>query len=327
MSFICNFTNDSDCSSLFENISVAFTAIQATVSIFIVLSSIPINFLLMAAMIAHRRFLDTSIIIAISVLISNIILTLFLTGGTVITSIARSWLLGYWGCQVIAFVGIIGLISRWVAVGLVSFDRFCRVFWPFFYQRHEKKVIGLLLILTWAIAIIESAVLWVTDNFAFNAAIPGCMFKEPRERSRIQAATAIGFIICIILGFLLPTLLYTIMYCKARQVRKRNRVAPMTVEDPNTASEREAKRRANRATLIYALMMVAFGAVHIPLVGNMLLRYLLQGKIPDHVTIILGYSLNTLVRFYVLGDVIIIITNKQQREAVKKLLIKWKIIK
>ena len=304
---------------------MSFTAIQATLAIIIVLTSIPINLLLIAAMIVHRKDLDKSFIVAISVLISNIIVTVFFTGEIAITSIARSWLFGYWGCQIIAFIGCCGLISRWMVVGLVSLDRFSRVFWTFVYQRHEKKIIISLLVTSWTIAIIHPTVLWSCDSFVFNIAVPGCLYTESPETTKVQAAVVhIGTTICLFFGLLLPGVLYTIMYCKARQIRKKNRVAPISTENPDTTSAREAQRRANRATLTYVLMMVAFIAVNIPIVVNVLVRLVFHISAPSNIIIPISFLFRILVRSYVLIDVVIILTDKQHRDAVKKL---WKLMK
>ena len=53
-----------------------------------------LNGLLIAAMVIYCRELDLSLLMSISVLISNIIVSVFFTGSTAITSIGRSWLFG-----------------------------------------------------------------------------------------------------------------------------------------------------------------------------------------------------------------------------------------
>ena len=221
-------------------------------------------------------------------------------------------------CQIIAFIGTIGLISRWIAVGLVSLDRFCRVFWPFVYQRHETKIIIYLLSSSWAVAISVSIVMWLSKTFAFNIAVPGCLFSEAPDMDKLHAfAIGIGFLVCLILGLILPTILYTIMYCKARQIHKKT---PVVADTPdNAASAREAQRKANRGTLIYVLMMIVFIGVNVLIVGNIFVRVNLQKNLS---TILIEFWFH--IRSYVLGDVAIIFTNKQQRDAVKKLIKKWK---
>ena len=326
MSFICNFTNDSDCSSLFEQVHVSFTAIQATLAIIIVLTSIPVNLLLIAAMIFYRKSQDKSIIISISVLISNTIVSVFLTGEIAITSIARSWLFGYWGCQIIAFIGTSGWISGSIAVGLVSFDRLCRVFWPFAYQRHEKKIIVTLLITSWTIAIIISTFLWLYNSYDFAIAIPGCVIIEAPDISVLE--TIVVYVVLAaspILGLLFPGIIYTIMYCKARKLRQKTQIGSVMAESPDMASAKEAQRRANRATLTYVLMMVVLIVVKILIITDIIVRVILHHlNVSTSIIVPIGFWFTIFICSYVLGDVVIILTDKQQRNAVKKLLSKLK---
>ena len=326
MAFFCNFTNDSDCSTLFEQVPVSFTVIQAILATVIILISIPINMLLIAAMIFYRKSQDKSIIISISVLISNTIVSVFVTGEIAITSIARSWLFGYWGCQIIAFIGTSGWISGSIAIGLVSFDRLCRVFWPFAYQRHEKKVVVTLVILSWAIAIIVSTLLWLCNSFAFALAVPGCVTIEAPDISVLETIVVYIVLAAIpILGLLFAGIIYTIMYCKARKLRQKIQVGSVMAESPDMASAKEAQRRANRATLTYVLMMVAFIIVNILIITDIIVRVILHSLDVSIIIIVpIGFFFTIFICSYVLGDVVIILTNKQQRDAVKKLLKKIK---
>ena len=110
----------------------------------------------MCAMVRHRSTLDSSIFLAISVLVSNTIVAIFLCGETVIVSLTRSWLLGYWGCQLIGIVIMFGALSRWMTIGCVSLDRFCRVFLPFSYPKIEQKIVVSLLVLSWTVSVVAS---------------------------------------------------------------------------------------------------------------------------------------------------------------------------
>ena len=319
MAFFCNFTNDSDCSILFEPVPVFFTLIQAILATVTILISIPINMLLIAAMIFYRKSQDKSIIISISVLISNTIVSVFVTGEIAITSIARSWLFGYWGCQIIAFIGTSGWISGSIAIGLVSFDRLCRVFWPFAYQRHEKKVVVTLVILSWTIAIIVSTLLWLCNSLA----VPGCVTIEAPEISVLE--TIVVYVVLAAIPILGLLFLGIIMYCKARKLRQKIQVGSVMAESPDMASTKEAQRRANRATLTYVLMMIAFIVVNILIITDIIVRVILHHlNVSTSIIVPIGFWFTIFICSYVLGDVVIILTDKQQRNAVKKLLSKLK---
>ena len=138
----CNTSDgDFDCSPVFEGVPLPISIIQAILAFIILLVSVFFNILLAMAIILYRRFLDKSLIVSVSILISNTAVSVFLNGGVFLTTVSQTWLLGYWGCQIFGVMAIGGSFSRWILVGLLSVDRFCRVFYPFRYARQEKKVL------------------------------------------------------------------------------------------------------------------------------------------------------------------------------------------
>ena len=161
----CNFSNDSDCSDLFQGVHIASTFLQAFLASIILLTSIPANVILMCAMVHYRNTLDSSVFLAISVLVSNTIVAIFFCGETVIVSLTRSWLLGYWGCA----------LSRWMTIGCVSLDQFCRVFLTFSYPKIEHKVIVSLLVLSWTVSVVASVAMFFLNAIDFSVNIPGCV--------------------------------------------------------------------------------------------------------------------------------------------------------
>ena len=217
----CNFSNDSDCSYLFDGIPVYITALQALFAALLIMTSVPVNILLITSMIVYREMLDTSIILVISLLISNISVSLFLSGEVFLTSVARAWLFDYWGCQLIAFFILFGTSSCWILVGFLSLDRYCRVFYPFSYPRYDKKVNVILLMVSLVMCgVLLPMVHALANTVGFDITLPGCHVVSFEFTS--AGATVVVSLITIVCGFfggLLPTILYTLMYIKARRLR------------------------------------------------------------------------------------------------------------
>ena len=319
MSFFCNFTNDSDCSTVFEPVHLAFTVLHAIFASGIILTSIPTNLLLIVAMIVNRSKLDKSTILAVSVLISNTIATVFLTGEIVITSIARSWLFGYWGCQIITFVATCALFSRWITVGLISLDRFCRVFWTFKYPRYEKKVIITLLVLSWTISVVIAIILYFCNAYTFFIGAPGCFFVEYSPEMTLPNTVVTNVLLWFtrVIAMFFPAFLYTAMYVKARQIQKATPVIT-TSDNPDAAeAEKAAQRsRSNRGTITYCLMLVAFTVVNlIIIVKDVLGKVFLYFNVALEVAIPVGFLTTIIIQAYSLGDVAIILANAQNRKA------------
>ena len=320
MSLLCNFTNDTYCTELFNDVHVSITAIKSILSLGIVLISIPTNILLIVAMVKNRNMLDNSVFLAISFLVANIIVSLFLGGSTVVTGLSRGWWFGFWGCQVSSFITTLGAFARWVTVGLLSFDRFCRVFLPFTYPRHENKVIIVLLVSSWAIALFAAVALSTTNAYTFVVSIPACLFTlfSP-EMTQVQTILANIIVwICRVVGTFFPISLYTAMYCKARRLKKKD---PTPDTNSNTPQTLEARIRANKASLTYFFTTLAFiGANALIVLKDVTEWIFLSYNTPLGTVISCLFIFSLLIESYVIGDVIIILTNKQQRGAFKKLL-------
>ena len=318
----CNFSRDSDCSDLFDGIPVYITALQALFAALLIMTSVPVNILLITSMIVYREMLDTSIILAISFLISNISVSLFLSGEIFLTSVARAWLFDYWGCQLIAFFTIYGTSLRWIIVGFLSLDRFCRVFYPFSYPRHDKKVIVLLLVVSIVLCAVLSIAVYLGNATGFDITLPGCSLVTIIGFSSTGGLVIVVafFVICCIIGGVLPTILYTLMYIKGRRARN---ATYSNQEVPN--SERlEAQKRSNRAAFTYFLMMASFNVVNALGIIRGMIEIWFKSNSAIHVSlttaIAIFYALITIIHSYVIGDFMILLTNRDQRKVIVKLL-------
>ena len=75
---LCDFTmNNSDCSYLFKEVHVSATIFQALFAIVILTISVPINLILIASMVTYHDDLDNSMVLSISFLVANIIVSVF----------------------------------------------------------------------------------------------------------------------------------------------------------------------------------------------------------------------------------------------------------
>ena len=224
MNFGCNFSeNDSDCSSSFEGIHIAVTILHACYAATVILVSMPICFILLAAMIKYQRFMDNSAFLVESILISDIATAIFLSGQILITAAARAWLFGNWGCQVFAALSVTSMFSRWFAIGFLSLDRFSRVFFTFSYPRVENKAIVVLIILTWLLAIAVPIVVYFFNGLGFNKSYPACNFAVIFGTSNIPSVTIISslslIVIATVFNQVVPLVLYTTIGSNADSLR------------------------------------------------------------------------------------------------------------
>ena len=192
--------------------------------------------------------LDNSYLLIISFLVSNTIVSVFLSGEVFVTTAARAWVFGYWGCQVVAFITIIGIFSRWVGVGLVAFDRYFRVFFTY-SRRFESRIVLGILFKTWVTGFLVSILLFFSKATGFNIAFSGCSYLiASPEINFVETAFQHGtFVYCGVWGTFLPPFLYIFIYFKEKRAFRR--IAPNTQR--HSSDEILIQKRTQRATLTY----------------------------------------------------------------------------
>ena len=275
----------------------------------------------MCAMVRYRSTLDSSIFLAISVLVSNTIVAIFLCGETVIVSLTRSWLLGYWGCQLIGIVIMFGALSRWMTIGCVSLDRFCRVFLPFSYPKIEQKIVVSLLVLSWTVSVVASVAFFLLNAIDFLVNIPCCVLVT-HSYSMSSTDTFIASLIVMfyrVFASVLPTVLYTTLYCKGKKI---NKVLPV-VQPPLPVDNKPEQNliKSKKTTLMYCLMILVFVAVNVLLLLEFVVETIFSYLYTPHaIAVPVLFLLTILIELYVIWDLAIFITNRLQKDAIIKLL-------
>ena len=245
-----------DCSVLFESIHPAFTIIQACFAMIIIGIGVPLNLVLIVALIKFRHLMDEGFTLCVSIFIANLILSLGFGINIFAASSTRSWPLGYRGCQFFGFVTYWVGGVRWMSLGMLSIDRFCRVFLPFRYPRHSKTVLKVLLLLPWVILLPNTilALFNIQGTYDFYISLPSCYYSQIcTEYTACPITIHIQFTVILASGSILPIVIYTILYCKARRVLR----AIQTLYAPSE-QQMEVNERQNKATKTFVLMLVTF---------------------------------------------------------------------
>ena len=322
MSLTCNLTRSeyNNCSALFEGVEVAVTVLQACFAAIIFLVSVPINLLLITAMIKYHQQLDKAYVLSVSILTSNTVFSLFLNAEVFVTSILREWVFGYWGCQFFALLTTGALFSRCVTVGLLSVDRFCRVFFPFSYTRLANRILAGILITSWLFSFGVPVLVFLVNGTGFDVAQPGCSITIILGHvSRKDAATVTAIIITVICtGTVFPSLLYTAMYLKARSLR---RVHPVVVIPESCPDTLESQQRRKRGIVTYGLVVVNFFVFTVLIMLKFGISHVfrrLDATSASYATVV--FQISTLHRCYLFADLVIILTAKDERKVLSKLI-------
>ena len=317
MSLSCNFSEtDYNCSALFEGVDVSVTVLQACFTAITIVVSVPINILMIVAMITYHHLLDKTFVISISFLVSNTIVAVFYSGQVFITSISRAWLFGYWSCQLFAFVTIIGRVSRWLAVGLFSVNQFRKVFFPF---SRPAKVLAAILISSWVISIIVALVHFFGNATGFDISHPGCsVSSDPSSLNQAYVGALIVLRICLITaGAILPFILYIAIYLKARSLR---RVQPIT-EAPKNQPETADTRRSKRVNVTYCLLLLNYLLYNaVSCIKAIMAVVIMKISVSRTLSVGLFFLATNVFQSYLITDVLILMINNAERKVLWKLL-------
>ena len=104
--------NNSDCSYLFKEVHVSATILQALCASVIAAISVPIHLLLIVSMVIYHDNIENFMILFISFLVANTIVSIFLNGGIFFTPLILAWWFGCLVCKV--------LLSLWHVVCLLA---------------------------------------------------------------------------------------------------------------------------------------------------------------------------------------------------------------
>ena len=318
MNITCDFSNNgTDCSHVFEGVHISITIFQAIFALVIFLLAFPLNILLITAMIIYRHLLDKTILVTISFLISNTVIGIG-SSQIFITSMLRAWIFGYWGCQVFSFMTVVAKVSRYATVGLVCIARFIKVFFP---HSNQLKLLAGFLTGSWLFAFFAGLLKFFSGSTGFDVSNPGCGFASNFDTlSDAYRGVFLSLLICItFIGAILPIILYTIMYFKARQLRKIvPTTQPVIATDPQIINSQKRWRRAN---ITYILLVLAFGFFSLVIFAKISAKAIFR-KFNASPSVVVGifFILTDIGELYILADIVILIINRDERKVLFKLI-------
>ena len=194
----------------------------AIFSVYIVLGGL-LNGCIVFLVAKYRTLHQTDFALTMQVVIANVLFVLcfpFAMG----TLMGGSHLLVPAECYIMGFVKLTLNFVRFMMMLVISIDRFCLVFSPFSYPRYRTKACICLSFIAWASAFLASFIPLFMDCYGYLPTFGFCMV---RTHCSIQCWVYTAGVICLMvfLGGILPSILYTLMFCKARKFAKMNNVS------------------------------------------------------------------------------------------------------
>ena len=270
--------NGTECYSL-ETTPQAAEILHTTVLSIIVVLSLLANGLVLLLVARYKRLRCRSVVVSLSVVTVDILLTVTYTMPILVTASLQRWPFENGGCVFFGGSSFQFLMTRWLIMALLCIDRFSTVRFPFSYKKYSKYILIILTILAWLIPFLFSIPTYSDSGFGpavLRQNLPTCFITcEPGGRV-CQLFYLIYFTLVFSAGSVIPLGLYSWLYYKARRFRPTmlilghvtTQVASGTIVRRPVA-EYQLPNREWKALVTFALIMVTVLVTGLP-------AYLLQ---------------------------------------------------
>ena len=181
-----------------------------------------------------KRLRYRSVIASLSVVVVDFLLTIFFHGVALTSTLLKKWAYGdddFSICHMYSIMTSYFINVRWIALGLIATDRFLTVRFPFHYQRHSQKFLIILTLLVWGCPIIIAG--FLSSPFlkpTFQANIPTCLLSCVNQHKGCILLRVFIFTAVLIVGGVVPSVLYTWMYRQGRKLRVKHTLGKFTLQ-------------------------------------------------------------------------------------------------
>ena len=267
-----------------------------------------------------------SIIVCLSVVVSDLLLGFTYLLPAMINASARDWVFGgVLGCTIIGYIVFYLLGVRWMVMGLIALDRFFYIVFPLSYIRWSKPFNIVLTILAWIVPLSFHALAFSgREGFDFRAGFSHCAVNCKDDRVCSNVVTVI-FALQLVVGAIVPIILYTIMYIYSRVKKREIQLGTQIGEETDRKGRRSIisipatwSSRDLNALFTFLLVFIVFLIANIPVYFVSILRPI-NTEIYSQIPLWAHFIITDL--FYILGvlDPIIIMRNRDFRKASEKL--------
>ena len=215
--------NGTDCYSL-NATSLGARTHHTTILGLIVLLSLLANGLVLLLVARYKQLRCRSIMVSLSVVFADILLTVTYTVPILVTAAAQDWVFMDEGGVFFGTFSFQFLMTRWLIMAVLCTDRFSTVRFPFSYKKYSKKILFVLTLLAWLIPLFFSIPTLSQSGFGLTELrenMPTYFVSCDRESGNkfCQLFYLIYFTSVFILGSAVPIGVYSWMYYRARKLR------------------------------------------------------------------------------------------------------------
>ena len=338
----------------FDEVELWLRVVHGVVMSLFLVCSFTGNLIVVLLVATHKKLRYGAIVVCLGVVVADLLVGLTWTLQSLAGTIAGEWPFGQVACTVMGILWVWVLYARWLEIAVVSLDRFFTITFIFSYSKFNKPLMIILTILAWVLPALLRVVpgILTFGEYKFTLIFTTCSINclDIPDCGSFYVGLYTSF---LVIGGILPTILYTIMYCIGRRKRAvmnyrlgtiqvsdssvtQNGHEPTssmeTSEDTSNGTQNRTPVRRNRtdtlqdrdrrALVTIAILFVSLLVTQIPLV---VLTWFAQRpeiyqKIPLHVHFVVTYIflISTIL------DPIVIMKNKDFKDAIAHVWKRWR---
>lgn len=265
----------------------------------------------------YKKLQTLSFVIAAQVLVLDLLVCIIIAVVGVANAIANQWIFGEHMCSVVGAAILLTSTVRSFLLLIFVIDRFLYVFLPFFYPRHKVKITTALSAASWILSLVVSIIGLVLDCFRFTPISWMCgIFGDCNQNCSLFLNVELGIIVVPLT--VVPTILYTLLYIKARRLKKSDAKVrkQVTGHTDNFLHEQ-------RATITYFLLFITVFALALPsLVVFLIIHIVYKDESPPAALYALQVIALCLVSIVIVTDPIVVMRNRDVREITDRFKVK-----
>jgi hypothetical protein len=194
-------------------------AFQSIYYFLVICAGLVLNSIVVILVAKYKTLQTLSFTVSLQVVVLDLVLSVTLFANLV-TSVSHVWLFGEHMCAIVGFMVSVTTMARTLLMCVFVIDRFLSVFCPYFYPRHNKKIMVSLSVACWVFAVLISVPMLpgVLDCYRFLDHAKGCLLSSICSQECSLYVRIYGGLILPITIF--PVFLYTMLFCKGWRLRR-----------------------------------------------------------------------------------------------------------
>lgn len=311
-------------SRLPPSIHPAVDYVQAAIVLITLILGVLMNGFVILLIARNKALHKMAFFLALQLIVAHFIFASTVLPFMFVTAVIREWRLGVFMCQLLGSIHDLIITSRYLLTFVLTIDRLVSVFSPFFHMRHGGKLSIFNSLLAWTFSLVRCV---TSLNGIFNCTHYVPTFKmcsgAPYCSDNCQIHTLFFSAVLAIFGVVLPFLLYTTLFCKARIIKyrlkrsiQRNKCADsmqkrtLSVTSKNITEE----RHNHRATITFLILTIVIIGCALPPYILYTAQFILGVRSPPVVTILQIIIGRTLIYGLTVADPVVIMRNRDVRE-------------